>query len=245
MNILVVGGSGATGRWLVKHLLDRGHAVRIIVRSPERLPDFLKDQPRLSIIQASLLELSDAEMVEQVRGCEAVASCLGHNLTFKGIYGKPRKLVTEAVRRLCLAIRSHSPQQAVKFVLMSTVAYHYKEKDQPLSLPHKLVLGLIRMLVPPHSDNEQAAEYLRLQVGKNDHQIEWVAVRPDSLIDEEEVSPYDLYPSPIRSGVFDPGKSSRINVAHFMADLITDEQVGAKWSGSFPVLYNVEGGADR
>jgi uncharacterized protein YbjT (DUF2867 family) len=38
MTILVVGASGATGRLLVQHLLDRGQNVKIIVRSPEKLP---------------------------------------------------------------------------------------------------------------------------------------------------------------------------------------------------------------
>jgi len=32
MTILIVGASGATGRLLVEHLLDRGETVKIIVR---------------------------------------------------------------------------------------------------------------------------------------------------------------------------------------------------------------------
>jgi len=39
-------------------------------------------------------------MAQHVAGCDAVASCLGHNLTFKRLFGKPRRLVTDAVRRL-------------------------------------------------------------------------------------------------------------------------------------------------
>lgn len=41
MRVLVVGGSGATGRLLVRQLLDRGLSVRAIVRSPERLIEAL------------------------------------------------------------------------------------------------------------------------------------------------------------------------------------------------------------
>ncbi|MCK5157279.1 MAG: SDR family oxidoreductase, partial [Spirochaetales bacterium] len=38
MTILVVGATGATGQLLVKQLLNRGQNVKVIVRSPEKLP---------------------------------------------------------------------------------------------------------------------------------------------------------------------------------------------------------------
>ena len=59
-------------------------------------------------------------------------------------------------------------------------------------------------------------------------------------IDEEQVTDYDLYPSPIRSVIFDPGKTSRINVSSFMADLITDDSKWNQWVGKMPVIYNKE-----
>jgi hypothetical protein len=68
--------------------------------------------------------------------------------------------------------------------------------------------------------------------------VEWVAVRPDDLIDETEVSAYDVHPSPIRSAIFDPGQTSRINVGHFMADLITGDDIWPQWKGQMPVIYN-------
>lgn len=38
MTTLVVGASGATGRQLVDQLLNMGQSVKVIVRSPEKLP---------------------------------------------------------------------------------------------------------------------------------------------------------------------------------------------------------------
>lgn len=61
-----------------------------------------------------------AEMTRHVKGCEAVASCLGHNMSIKGIYGHPRRLVTDATRRLCNAIKANKPVEPVKLVLMNT-----------------------------------------------------------------------------------------------------------------------------
>ena len=107
MTTLVVGASGATGRLLVEQLLKQGQKTKIIVRSLDGLPDCFKDNNDIFIIHASVLNLSDAEMTNHVKGCDAVASCLGHNLTVKGIYGKPRRLVTDTVRRLCNAIRQN------------------------------------------------------------------------------------------------------------------------------------------
>lgn len=238
MNILVVGATGATGRWLVKQLLDRGHAVKVIVRSPNSLPETIRQHERLIVIQASLLDLAAGALAEHVQGIDAVASCLGHNLSFKGIYGHPRRLVTEATRRLCTAIKANRPEKPVKFVLMNTVGNRNRDLQEPISFAQHLVIGLLRLMLPPHVDNEQAADYLRTQIGQHDKLIEWAAVRPDSLLDENEVTAYDIYPSPIRSAIFDPGKTSRINVAHLMAELITDDAIWQQWKGKMPVIYN-------
>jgi nucleoside-diphosphate-sugar epimerase len=238
MKILIVGATGATGRLLVEQLLDRGHHVKAVVRSAEKLPEALRNHKNLSVIEASLLDLSDAELAQHVQGCDAVASCLGHNMTLKGIFGRPRKLVIDAARRLCDAVKANRAEKPVKYVLMNTTGNSNRDLNEPTPFGEKIVMGLMRLLVPPQVDNEQAADYLRSQIGQKDTRIEWAAVRPDSLTDEAGVTPYELHPSPIRSPIFDPGHTSRINVAHFMADLITEEAVWQKWHGRMPVIYN-------
>ncbi|MBT8434346.1 MAG: SDR family oxidoreductase [Gammaproteobacteria bacterium] len=240
MTTLVVGASGATGRKLVEQLLNQGQQVRAIVRSPETLPTVLKDQDNLSLVQASILDLSDAEMAQYVEGCDAIASCLGHNLNFKGIFGHPRHLVTDATRRLCNAVKANKPTEPVRFVLMNTTGNRNRDLEESISFSEKCVVGLIRLLVPPHRDNEQAADYLRVQVGQQDSLIEWAAVRPDTLVNEDQVSEYEVHPSPTRSAIFDAGKTSRINVGHFMAELITDDELWNRWQGQMPVIYNRE-----
>lgn len=240
MTILVVGASGATGKLLVAQLLEREHQVRAIVRSPEKMPEALRNNPNLTLTKASLLELSDAEMAQQVKGCGAVASCLGHNLTLKGIYGKPRRLVTDAARRLCNAIRANQPEKTVKYVLMNTAGNSNRDLHEPISFGQKVIIGLLRLLLPPHVDNEQAADHLRVNIGQGDAKIEWAVVRPDTLLDHDAVSDYTIHPSPTRSAIFNPGETSRINVAHFMAELITNDHTWNQWRGQMPVIYNVE-----
>ncbi len=116
----MVGASGATGRLLVEQLLGRGQKVKIVVRSPETLPEIVRSHDNLSVIHASVLDLSDTEMAQHVSGCDALSSCLGHNVSFKGMYGPPRRLVTDATRKLCSAIKANKPKEPVKFVLMNT-----------------------------------------------------------------------------------------------------------------------------
>jgi len=238
MTTLVVGASGATGRLIVKQLLNRGQKVKIIVRSPDKLAELFPVNDSLTVIHASLLDLSDAEITRHVEGCDAIASCLGHNMSFKGFYGHPRRLVTDATRRLCDAIIANKPTEPVKFVLMNTTGNSNRDLAEQISFKQKCVIWLLRLLLPPHVDNEKAADYLRTQIGQHNEMIEWVAVRPDGLIDDTEVSEYEIYPSPIRSAIFDAGTTSRINVGCFMAELITNNDTWNKWKGQMPVIYN-------
>ncbi|WP_299317271.1 NAD(P)-dependent oxidoreductase [uncultured Maribacter sp.] len=238
MKVLVVGASGATGSQLVAQLLLQQHCVKVIVRSPHKLPESWKNNENLQIITASILALSNYEIENIVKDCDAVASCLGHNLTWKGIYGDPRKLVTNATKRLCNAIKSNELERTTQFVLMNTTGNRNRDLDERISFAQKCVIGLLRLLLPPHVDNEKAADYLRTQIGQNNWAVEWVAVRPDGLINEDQVSDYEIFPSPTRSAIFNAGKVSRINVANFMANLITNENLWKEWIGQMPVIYS-------
>ena len=238
MKIFVAGASGATGQRLVTQLLERGQQVVTVIRSTANFPEGLRDHENLSVTQASLLDLNDTDLTQLVGGCSAVALCLGHNLTLQGMFGHPRRLVTDATRRLCTAIKASRPQMPVRFVLMNTAGNSNRDLNERLSFGEKIVLGLLRMALPPHVDNEQAADYLRTVIGRNDAAVEWVVVRPDTLLNEDTVTAYTVHPSPTRSALFNPGKTSRINVGHFMAELITDDVIWNKWKGQMPVIYN-------
>jgi hypothetical protein len=224
----------------VKELLNCGHEVKAIVRSPDSLPTCLKNDrhDRLTVICASVLELSNAELAGHVYGCNAVASCLGHNMTFKGMFGHPRRLVVDAARRLCDAIKANKSDGPTKFVLMNTAGNSNRDLDEPISFGQRCVIGLLRLLLPPHVDNEKAADFLRTEIGQNDEAIEWVVVRPDNLVNKDEVTEYEVHASPIRSAIFNPGVTSRINVGHFMAELIGNDDMWSRWKGQMPVIYN-------
>jgi putative NADH-flavin reductase len=237
MTTLVAGANGATGKQLVEQLLQMGQRVKIIVRPLSTISNAWNE--KVTIIRANISEMSANVLAEHTKDCQAIVSCLGHNLTLKGIFGKPRKLVTNAVKLLCNAVEKNSSEDLVKFVLMNTTGNRNKDLDEPVSFLERIIMSIIRLLVPPQSDNEKVADFLRLNIGQN-AKIQWVIVRPDSLINEDSVTEYKLYPSPARSVLFNSGKTSRINVGNFMARLIVENDLWEEWKGKMPVIYNEE-----
>ena len=238
MTVLVVGASGATGQRLVEQLLARRIPVKAIVRPTSELTEKFKNNASLSLIVDNIADIDISTLQRHLIDCDAVVSCLGHTLSIKGIYGQPRRLVTHAIQHVCQAIEANQPSRAIKCILMNTTGNRNQDLGEAISFPQHCVMGLLRLLLPPHVDNEQAADFLRTRIGQNHTQIEWAVIRPDSLIDMEEVSEYALYSSPTRSAIFDAGHTSRINVGHFMAELLTNDILWQQWKGQMPVIYN-------
>lgn len=238
---LVIGATGATGRHVVQQLLDRDRPVRVIVRSEERMLQALRDPSKagrlLTVKEASLLDLTDQELQKEVDQVDNVVSCLGHNPTLQGIWGNPRRLVSDSVKRITTLMAS-KPDASKKFLLMSSDGVcHPAETDDPRTRLDRFLLFLVRHLVPPHSDNEEAANYLY----KNVKDIPWVVIRPTNLIDGDtasaSASEYQLMDKP-PGGLFGIGVASRTNVAKCMVDLITNDKLFEQYKMGMPVLHD-------
>tara|TARA_B100001059_G_C17807049_1_gene569854 strand:+ start:1094 stop:1816 length:723 start_codon:yes stop_codon:yes gene_type:complete len=238
MTVLVLGATGATGRLVVKELISRDYNVKAIVRALDRVDSDLLASKQVDIVVANINDLQEEQLIAHIKGCEAVICCLGHNLTLKGIYGQPRKLVSDTTKRICQAVTRLKPLKPVKFVLMSTSGYQNLLKKESVSWMHKMVIHLIRKTIPPHVDNEEAARYLQYIVSDSSTHLEWAAVRPDSLVNQSMKTEFSIHPSPICDPLFEPMKSSRINVANFMVELICSPQTWSVWKNEMPVLYN-------
>ena len=236
--VLVLGANGATGRLVVQQLLRKGTAVVAMGRSANALAGQFEPGANVREVVASIADLSADELRPYVQGCQAVVCCLGHNLSFKGVYGPPRLLVADAIEKVANAIEPGDGSDKIRLILMNTTGNSNDDIPEKPPLSQRCVVGLLRWLLPPHRDNELAADYLRLAIGHRHPSIEWVAVRPDSLVDDDEVSDYQLVASPTRNAIFDAGATSRINVAHFMSELTVDATLWEKWKGQMPVVYN-------
>jgi nucleoside-diphosphate-sugar epimerase len=242
MRALVLGASGATGNLVVKQLIKRQTNTRIIVRKSAILPQEIIGHPLVEVIKGNINELNDSALNQLTSDCDVIVSCLGHNITFKGLFGKPRYLVFNAIRSVCeTAINGDN---RIKLILMSTVAYTNFSIGERKSPAENIVLALVNLFLPPHRDNVRAANYLINTIGKMNEMVEWVAVRPDSLVNDDEESPYEIYDSPVRIILKNAGETSRINVGHFMAELANDDVLWNKWKCKTPVLYNATKGED-
>lgn len=233
---LVVGATGMTGQPLVEQLLEKDHKVRVVVRASNKLSSKVLGNPNLTVIEAAVLELTDEEIAEQVKDCDAVVSCLGHTLDFKGMFGDPKQLCTVAARRLCNAIEKNVPSKTTKFILMNTVGVKNPDCEEKRAWFERALLFILRHAVPPHRDNEKAVEHLYRNVGRDNKYVEWCSVRPDSLINAQ-VSPYEIKESPT-TGIFTGRPTTRSNVAHFMTELIENTELWNTWKFRMPVIMN-------
>ena len=191
------------------------------------------------MIEADLLSLSDAELEDHVRGCDAVISCLGHVINLQGVFGPPRDLVTQATTRLCRAIEAVRPEVPVRFILMSSVSVNRPgHLDTRRGALERAGLAVLRGLVPPAMDNQRAADFLCTEIGAENPYVQWVVVRPDTLL-EGDVSEYVVHEGLV-SSLAKPDSTNMANVAHFMCELATEPTVWDAWGGKLPVVVNAD-----
>jgi putative NADH-flavin reductase len=237
MKVLVLGATGETGRLVVQQLTNRKVEVKAVIRKDSSVLKDLEKNKLFECVAGNIFEFDINKNMDLINDCDAVISCLGHNISFKGLFGKPRMLVSDSIKNICNAVE-RSKKEKVKLILMNTTANTNIKLNENYSSKDRIVLSLLKLLLPPHKDNVEAATYLANIIGENNSKIEWIAVRPDTLINEENVREYDIVESPKRSPVFDAGKTSRINVAHFMVGLLFDVGLWESWKFRMPVIYN-------
>ena len=235
--VLLVGGTGRTGGRVLQQLVRRGIRVRAIVRSAGKLPASIAQSPSVEVVEASVLSLSEEELRRHVRGCDAVISCLGHDVSFKGVLGPPHDLVTRATTMLCRAIEALEPDKPVKFILMSSVSVSSpRGSDGRRDSFDRACLWMIRGVLPPARDNQEAANFLCERIGPSHPFVQWVTVRPDTLL-EGDVSEYTLHEGLV-SSLFAPAQTNMANIAHFMCELVTSPETWEAWKGKLPVIIN-------
>lgn len=237
-SVLILGATGGCGSQALTRLLDRGCRCIVVVRSAERLPAEAKGKENLEVIASpgGHLEMETEAFLALVQSVDAVVSALGHNMTFKGVYGQPRRLCTDTVRRVVGLAKGRS--KPLKLVVISTEGVDQPGgKDPKRGCAERALLKFLECgILPPHNDNVQVIDELA-KVGPAVH---FCAVRPADMLDGEQCA-YECHPV-LQSGAFGGAKTTRANVGAFMADLVTDHVVWAKWKNSFPHCFNVARG---
>jgi hypothetical protein len=237
MKVLVLGATGATGSKVVARLLENNIPTRILVRSTNKILPTLVSNPLLEVITGSIYNISSTEADQITQDCNFIVCCLGHNVSLKGIFGKPHLLVYTSLRKICESSLKN-PKAPSKIILMNTTGYHNKSQGENRKNLESFILKLLEHILPPQKDNIFAANYL-WNTHSNNPNLEWVIVRPDSLTKDPEVSPYEVIPETTTDAIFKPGSTSRTNVSHFMVELILKPILWDQWKYKMPVIYNL------
>ncbi len=165
-------------------------------------------------------------------------------MSLRGVFGAPRDLVTQAVARVGKAVQAVGATHATKLVLMTSVSVNQPDRRDPRRTAiERGIVALVRCLVPPARDNQDAANYLVDSVGRDDPGLEWVVLRPDSLVDDE-AGEYKVHETLVDS-LFSPGRTTMRNIAHFVGELVTNDTTWARWRGKLPVIVNEAGHEGR
>ena len=99
MKVLVLGANGATGFNVVTQLLKQGINVKALTRNVE-IFDSIKNREHIEVLKASILETDNQMLKQYLSDVDAVISCLGHNITLKGLFGRPYTLGADALIRI-------------------------------------------------------------------------------------------------------------------------------------------------
>lgn len=248
--ILVVGSTGATGKHVVQMLLDRGDTkVVAVARSESKLKGLLRNGEQtniknLDIKESSIGQMSVDELKDLTKECTAIVSCLGHNMTFKGMFCDGL-FISQSVKKLTKVM-----PKTCRFVLMGTDGFSYPDgSDAPRTLFERGILNLLRCVLPPVEDNELSAKYLLEEAkSKNKKCYEWVIARPGDLVDEDETvlsetskKDYEIFDH-TSGALFGDQSTTRTQVAHFMTDLATMDSKEAAFQKTYnhkmPVVYS-------
>lgn len=140
--ILVTGGTGYIGAWVVKGLLENGHTVRLMVRNKNQQEKFKaladiadKEKGKLEIWEADLLHPGSYD--EAAKGCDAIAH-LASPFKLK-IKDAQKELVDPALMGTTNVLNAANNSDSVKkIVLTSSVVAIYGDavdmKDQGLKI---------------------------------------------------------------------------------------------------------------
>jgi uncharacterized protein YbjT (DUF2867 family) len=126
MKLLVLGATGATGRLVVEQALAAGHAVRALVRSPEKLA---VRHPALEVVAG---QATDPHHVGRaMTGTDAVISALG---AAKG------SVITDATRAVIAGAEATGVR---RFVVLSSFAVVRDRLSGPAKIMSTLAMGAI------------------------------------------------------------------------------------------------------
>lgn len=212
MRVTVFGATGGIGRHVVRQLLNEGHQVTALARTPAKLA--ITD-PGLTVITGTL---SDRATVERaVHGADAVISALGPSLK-RSAAGTP---LTEGTRVIVAAMQE---QKVARFIGLSTPSLA-DPRDKP-HWKHKVLPVAARLLFP-----NALAELKGMTGAVTDSDLDFTIARITNPTDKPATGR-------IRSGFLGHDRvgsaMTRAGIAAFLVSQLTD----TRYQRAMPAISN-------
>jgi putative NADH-flavin reductase len=207
MKILIIGGTGGTGKQLIKQALEEGHHVTALVRNPEKLK---MSDPRLKIIKGNVL---DPDAVRQaVKEQEAVLSVLGHKKYFI-----KTNILSEGTKNI---VKEMEGEGVDRFICVTSLGIG----DSRFKLGLYYTLFVIPVIVFFYFRDKEKQERIICN-----SKLNWTIVRPGQLINTKKRG---RYKHGANVGNYILTKLiSRADVAHFMLSQLKDDTYRCKAVG--------------
>jgi uncharacterized protein YbjT (DUF2867 family) len=168
MRLLVLGASGATGRWLVRLAAQAGHDVTAVVRpaTPFEAPNSVR------VVRGDVLD--PGTIAAAVEGQDAVASCLGIRRGGRSPWAPLRSPADFTTRVTSILIPAMASAGVRRVVAVS--AGGVAESITQLSAP-------VRWLVGTGNVGVAYRDLAEMERQLSASRLDWLAVRPVTLMD--------------------------------------------------------------
>jgi putative NADH-flavin reductase len=192
MNLLIIGGTGKTGRELIKQGLEQGHLITVVVRNPKKIKI---DHPNLRVLKGDVLIPESFE--NTFRDQDAVLSALGHKRFFI-----KTTILSRGTQNIINAMNKHKVKRLLCITSLGI-------NDSRFKLGLYYTLFTIPIILFFYFMDKSKQENLIMN-----SELDWTIVRPGQLTNGKKRATYKLG-SKVGSYILTK-MISRADVAHFM-----------------------------
>ena len=204
MKLIIIGGTGGTGKELIKQSLEQGHYITAIVRNPKKVK--ITDQ-NLKVVQGNVLDLASFE--HAFKGQDAVISALGHKRFFI-----KTTILSEGTKNMISAMEKHHIK---RFICITSLGIN----DSRFKLGLYYTLFVIPFILLFYFLDKEKQE--RLIVKSN---LDYTIVRPGQLTYGKK---RETYRHGANLGSYLLTKMiSRADVAHFIINELAENSYSKK-----------------
>lgn len=219
MRLLILGGTGPCGQLLIEEAIGFTHSVVVFARSPDKLPDSIKSNPAVTIVQGQLTD--EAQLDKAMEGVDAVLSALGPSVS-KGPFHPADTPLAHAYSSVLRVMKKHG----VKRLIALGTASIKDSNDKFSTRFATLVTGVALFAHSAYKDVVAIGEVIR----KEGSGLDWTIVRVPLLTDDPDRDVVAGY-------VGDSFVRTHLSRSGF-ATFVLQQLDSSQWSSKAPLISN-------